>query len=119
MWVAVDPYLVVNPLNVEAQIVGGVVHAMNATLYGQQNFVQGVAQRRNFNTNPMLRLSQMPQVKVTLIPPLAVADRTVPIGGIGELGVPTFAPALANAIFSLTGQRARQLPLLGGSSRRA
>ncbi len=118
VWVAVDPYLVVNPLNVEAQIVGGVVHAMNATLYGQQNFVQGVAQRRNFNTNPMVRLRQMPQVKVTLMPPPAVADRMVPIGGIGELGVPTFAPALANALFRLTGQRVRQLPLLASSSGR-
>ena len=116
VWVAVDPYLVVNPLNVEAQIVGGVLHAMNATLYGQQNFVQGAAQRRNFNTNPMIRLNQMPQVKVTLVPPPALADRTVPIGGIGELGVPTFAPALANALFRLTGQRVRRLPLLGGGT---
>ena len=118
VWVAVDPYLVVNPLNVEAQIVGGVVHAMNATLYGQQNFVQGVAQRRNFNTNPMIRLGQMPQVKVTLMPAPAVADRSVPIGGIGELGVPTFAPALANALYRLTGQRVRRLPLLGGGGDR-
>jgi isoquinoline 1-oxidoreductase beta subunit len=112
VWLAVDPYLYVNPLNVEAQMVGGVVHAINATLYGRQTFVNGAAQRKNFNTNPMIRLKQMPQVMVTLMPRPAVPDRTVPIGGIGELGVPTFAPALANALFNLTGQRVRQLPLL-------
>jgi isoquinoline 1-oxidoreductase beta subunit len=111
VWVAVDSYLTVNPGSVEAQIVGGVVHAMNATLYGRQTFVNGAAQRKNFNTNPMIRLKQMPQVMVTLMPRPAVPDRTVPIGGIGELGVPTFAPALANALFKLTGQRVRQLPL--------
>jgi isoquinoline 1-oxidoreductase beta subunit len=111
VWLAVDPYLHVNPLNVEAQMVGGVVHAINATLYGRQTFANGAAQRKNFNTNPMIRLQQMPQVMVTLMPRPAVPDRTVPIGGIGELGVPTFAPALANALFKLTGQRVRQLPL--------
>lgn len=112
VWVVVDSYLTVNPLNVEAQIIGGVVHAMNAALYGQQTFVNGAAQRRNFNKNPMIRLQQMPQVSVTLMPRPAQADRAVAIGGVGELGVPTFAPALANALFALTGQRARSLPLL-------
>ena len=49
---AIDCYLAVNPGNVEAQLVGGVVHGLNATLYGQQTFVNGAAQRRNFNTQP-------------------------------------------------------------------
>jgi isoquinoline 1-oxidoreductase beta subunit len=111
VWLAYDGYLVVNPLNVEAQLVGGVVHAMNAALYGQQTFVAGVAQRRNFNTNPMIRIGAMPQVSVTLMPPPAQALRTVPIGGVGELGVPTFAPALAGALLKLTGQKVRSLPL--------
>lgn len=111
VWLAVDAYLTVNPLNVEAQLVGGVVHAMNAALYGQQTFVNGAAQRRNFNSNPMIRLSAMPTVSVTLVPRPAQADRTVSIGGIGELGVPTFAPALAGALLKLTGQRVRSLPL--------
>ena len=44
------------------------------------------------------------------MPPPAGADRSVPIGGVGELGVPTFAPALANAVRRLTGQRVRTLP---------
>ena len=53
-----DSYLTVNPGNVEAQIIGGVVHAINATLYGQQTFGNGAAQRRNFNTNRMIRLQR-------------------------------------------------------------
>lgn len=96
--------------NVEAQIAGGVVHGLNAALYGQQTFVNGVAQRRNFSSNRMIRLQEMPAVAVTLIPRPLQADRSIPIGGIGELGVPTFAPALANAVFKLSGTRVRSLP---------
>lgn len=108
--VALDAYLVVNPGQVEAQLTGGVVHAINATLYGKMNFVGGVAQGRNFNANRMIRLGEMPDVKVTMIPNPTASDRTKPLGGVGELGVPTFAPALASAYFRLTGQRIRSLP---------
>ena len=111
VWLAIDCYLSVNPLNVEAQLIGGVVHAINATLYGQQTFANGAAQRRNFNTNPMIRLSQMPTVSVSIVPRPASTDRATPIGGVGELGVPTFAPALAAALATLTGQKVRSLPL--------
>jgi len=108
--VALDCYLVVNPGQVESQLIGGVVHAINATLYGKMNFVGGVAQGKNFNSNRMIRLGEMPDVKVTMIPNPTASDRTKPLGGVGELGVPTFAPALANAYFKLTGQRIRSLP---------
>lgn len=111
VWLAIDCYLSVNPLNVEAQLIGGVVHAINATLYGQQTFSNGAAQRKNFNTNPMIRLGQMPTVSVSIVPRPPSTDRTVPIGGVGELGVPTFAPALAAALGKLTGQKIRSLPL--------
>ena len=87
------------------------VHGMNAALYGKQTFVNGAAQSRNFNRSRMIRTNEMPQVSVTIIPNPAVADRTQNIGGAGELGVPTFAPALANAYFALTGTRVRALPL--------
>ncbi|WP_395703527.1 molybdopterin cofactor-binding domain-containing protein [Aquabacterium sp.] len=108
--VAIDCYLAVSPGQVEAQIVGGVVHAMNAALYGRQTFSNGAAQVKNFNNSRMIRLNEMPAVKVTIMPPPAAADRAVPLGGVGELGVPTFAPALANAWARLTGQRVRSLP---------
>lgn len=110
VWLAIDAYLTVNPAQVEAQMVGGVVHGLNAALYGQQTFANGAAQRKNFNANKMIRASEMPQVTVKIMPPPAVADRNVPIGGVGELGVPTFAPALANAVARLTGTRLRNLP---------
>lgn len=109
--VAIDSYLTVNPGNVEAQITGGVVHGLNAALYGQQTFVNGAAQRKNFNANRVMRLQEMPQVSVAIMPSPPDSSRAVPIGGVGELGVPTVAPALANAIFRLTGQRLRSLPL--------
>ena len=108
--VVLDAYLTVNPGNVESQLSGGVAHGLNAALYGQQTFVNGVAQRRNFNNNRMMRLREMPQVSVALIQNTGASDPTRAIGGVGELGVPSVAPALANAVFRLTGQRVRSLP---------
>lgn len=109
--VAIDCYLPVNPGSIEAQIIGGVVHAMNATLYGRQTFSKGAGQVKNFNNSRMIRIAEMPAVTVQVMPAPAAADRTVPIGGVGELGVPTFAPALVNAWARLTGQRVRTLPM--------
>lgn len=108
---AIDCYLAVNPGAVDAQLVGGVVHGLNAALYGRQSFVGGVAQATNFRQSRMIRMGEMPEVVVKLIPNPAVADRAAVIGGVGELGVPTFAPALANAYYKLTGNRVRTLPL--------
>ena len=116
VWVAIDPYLNVNPGQVEAQMQGGVVHGMNAALYGQQTFVNGAAQAKNFNRSRMIRQSEMPQVAVAIIPNPTVMDRASVIGGVGELGVPTFAPALANGYFKLTGKRQRSLPFFPGST---
>lgn len=108
--VVIDPYISVNPSFVEAQIVGGVVHGLNATLYGRQSFLNGVAQARNFSRSRMIRGNEMPQVNVRVVANPTLADRNVAIGGVGELGVPTLAPALANAYFKLTGVRQRSLP---------
>ena len=116
VWAVIDSYLAINPGSVEAQITGGIVHAMNATLYGRQSFVNGAAQAKNFNKSRLIRMNEMPAVSVTLMPPPAVANRAVPIGGVGELGVPTFAPALANAWFRLTGKRLRSLPFYPGAA---
>ncbi len=108
--VAVDCYLPVSPDGIEQQIVGGVVHAINATLFGRQTFTNGAADIKNFNRSRMIRINEAPPVQVVILPAPAVADPAVPIGGVGELGVPTFAPALANAYFKLTGTRQRSLP---------
>jgi isoquinoline 1-oxidoreductase subunit beta len=108
--VVIDCYIAVNPGSVEAQIIGGVVHGLNAALYGRQSFVNGSAQAKNFRNSRMIRVGEMPHVDVRVIPSPAAADRSIPIGGVGELGVPTLAPALANAYFKLTGVRQRALP---------
>ena len=110
--VALDSYLVVNPDSAIAQMQGGVVHALNATLYGRQTFVNGVAQRANFNTYSMIRSSSMPDVQVVLTQPTTLARSSV-IGGVGELGVPALAPAIAHAFFKATGKRVRSLPFFG------
>ena len=105
-----DCYLPVNPTWIEQQIVGGVVHGMNAALWARQSFTNGAADVKTFNRSRMMRINAMPTVKVVIMPPPAVALRTVAIGGVGELGVPTLAPALAAASFRLTGVRQRSLP---------
>jgi isoquinoline 1-oxidoreductase beta subunit len=108
--IAIDCYLAVNPGSIEAQLTGGMVHGLNAALYGRQTFANGAAQSKNFKNNRMIRLQEMPRVAVHIVPNPAAADRRAAIGGVGELGVPTLAPALANAFFRLTGRRVRSLP---------
>lgn len=114
VWIAIDCGICVNPDQVSAQLMGGVIHGMNAALYGQQTFSNGAAQVSNFSNNRVTLLSEAPDVNVTIIS--GAIDRSVAIGGVGELGVPTFAPALANAWYKLTKTRVRDLPFLPGST---
>lgn len=104
--VAVDCGLAVNPDIVRAQMEGGVGYALSAALSGAITFVAGRVQEDNFDTYPVLRLSQMPAVDVHII------ASEEPPSGVGEPGVPPLAPALANALFAATGRRRRTLPLL-------
>ena len=99
-----------NPGQVEAQLIGGMVHGLNAALYGRQTFTNAAAQNKNFNVNRMIRIGEMPTVNVRILPNPTAADRSRTIGGAGELGVPTLAPALANAYYRLVGTRVRTLP---------
>jgi isoquinoline 1-oxidoreductase subunit beta len=64
----------------------------------------------------MIRAGEMPDVAVTIVGSSPSSDRRRTIGGVGELGVPTLAPALANAYFRLTGRRIRALPLFPGAT---
>ena len=107
---AIDCYIGVNPGAIDAQLTGGIVHGLNAALYGRQSFVNGAGQSKNFNRSRMIRINEMPQVAVTLMANPSSASRTIPIGGVGELGVPCLAPALANAYAKLIGTRVRTLP---------
>jgi isoquinoline 1-oxidoreductase beta subunit len=110
VYIALDCYLSVNPGQIQAQLTGGMVHGLNAALYGRQNFVNGVPQWPNFYQNRVIRMDEMPQVAVTLIPSPTQSTFNAQLGGVGELGVPCLAPALANAYFKASGKRIRTLP---------
>ncbi|WP_437926568.1 xanthine dehydrogenase family protein molybdopterin-binding subunit [Sorangium sp. So ce291] len=102
---SVDCGTAVNPLGVEAQIQGSVAFGLTAALYGKLNIADGVVQESNFHDYPMLRMFDMPRIAVHIIPSQAK------MGGIGEPATAPIAPAVANAVFALTKQRLRSLPL--------
>jgi isoquinoline 1-oxidoreductase beta subunit len=102
---AADIGTVVNPGIVAQQIESAVIFALSAALYGRIDIVGGVVQQTNFPTYRVLRLDEAPIVETHLI------DSTRPPGGVGEIGTPPLAPAVANALFVLTGKRLRDLPL--------
>jgi isoquinoline 1-oxidoreductase subunit beta len=106
----VDCGTVINPDSVEAQMQGGILHALNATLWGQSTFSAGKANQTNFNRYRVMRPGEMPAVTVQIVP------STAPPSGIGEPGVPPLAPALVNAYARLTGLRVRTLPMFPGAT---
>lgn len=103
---AIDCGTVVNPGIVAQQMEGAVVFALTALLHGRIDIHDGVVQQRNFPAYPMVRMSSAPAVETWI-----VRSERDP-GGVGEPGVPPLAPAVANALFALTGQRHRSLPLV-------
>lgn len=107
---AVDCGTVINPGMVAQQMEGSVIFALSAALYGRIDIEEGVVQQRNFPQYGVVGLAQSPQVETHL-----VSSERAP-GGAGEPGVPPLAPALANALFSLTGKRLRALPLVPGNA---
>jgi isoquinoline 1-oxidoreductase subunit beta len=102
---AVDCGPVVNPLTVEAQMQSGIVYGLSAALYGELTLKDGRIEQSNFHNYPVLRMHEMPMIEVHIVP------STDNMGGCGEPGTPPIAPAVANAVFALTGKRLRQLPL--------
>jgi len=105
---AVDPGIIIHPDIVTAQIEGGIGYALSSMLRERIEIAGGRVVQSNFHDYQLMRMSQMPEVKVTL---LETPD--APVGGIGEPGVPPLAPAVCNALFAATGVRIRSLPLLG------
>jgi len=102
---AIDCGTVIHPGIVAQQMEGSVVFALSAALYGRIDIEEGVVRQKNFPQYAMLGLAQAPIVETHLVP----SERAP--SGAGEPGVPPLAPALANALFSLTGKRLRSLPL--------
>jgi isoquinoline 1-oxidoreductase beta subunit len=102
---AVDCGLVVNPNIVAQQVESSVLFGLSAALAGEITFRDGRPQQSNFGDYPVLRMAQAPAVETIIVPSAA------PPEGMGEPAVPPVAPAVANAVFKLTGQRLRSLPL--------
>jgi isoquinoline 1-oxidoreductase beta subunit len=105
---AVDCGTAVNPLAIEAQLQGAVAYGLSAALYGKLTFAGGSVQQSNFHDYPVIRMFDMPKVDVHII---QSKDPKVMMGGIGEPATAPIAPAVANAVFALTKQRLRTLPL--------
>ncbi len=103
---AFDCGLVVNPMTVEAQVQGAVAFGLSAALHSAITLKDGKVQQSNFHDYTVLRITDMPKVEVHLVP--SGADKPT---GVGEPATPPIAPAVANALFALTGKRARALPL--------
>ena len=102
---AIDCGVAVNPETVRAQMESGIAFGLGAALHSKLSFKDGRVQQSNFHDYQVLRLDEMPVVEVYIVP------STEKMGGVGEPGVPPIAPAVANAVATLTGQRLRELPL--------
>jgi len=102
---AVDCGMTVNPEIIRRQIESAIVYGLSAALYGRISFKDGRVEQGNFDSYPVLRMNEMPQVEVHIVP-----SGEKP-GGIGEPGLPALAPAVTNAIFAATGKRIRRLPI--------
>jgi isoquinoline 1-oxidoreductase beta subunit len=102
---AIDCGMVVNPDTVAAQMESGIVFGLTAALHGEITLKDGRVEQSNFHDYPLLRLNEMPEVEVHIVP------STEPPSGVGEPGTPPIAPAVANALFALTGKPVRKLPI--------
>ncbi|SEN17497.1 isoquinoline 1-oxidoreductase, beta subunit [Pseudomonas sp. ok272] len=102
---AVDCGIAVNPTSIAAQMESCITFGLGFTLHSKLTLKNGMVEQSNYHDYQVLRLNEMPVVQVHIVP------STDKPGGIGETGVPPVAPAVANAVFALTGQRLRELPL--------
>jgi isoquinoline 1-oxidoreductase beta subunit len=100
----VDCGLYINPDIIRAQVEGSIVMALGAAVTHATHFKDGKAVEKNFNSYQMPRINGIPEIEVHIM------ENDEKPGGVGEPGLPAFAPALCNAIFDLTGKRIRKLP---------
>ncbi len=104
VYVVAEVGKVLDPVNFDAQMQGGVIWGLGHAMFAEITYDDGMAQQTNFHQYPSLRLNQTPVIVVKAL-------ENGPIKGIGEPPVPPAAPALANAIFDATGKRVRELPM--------
>jgi isoquinoline 1-oxidoreductase subunit beta len=102
---AVDVGRAINPLGVEAQMMGGTIDGISTARNLEITIEGGRVREGNFDSYPLLAMKDAPDVEVIIVP----SERD-PVGA-GEMGIPTAAPALTNALFAATGRRIRSLPI--------
>ena len=102
---AVDCGRMINPEIIKAQVSGGLIFGLSATLLGEVTLKDGQIQQSNFDDFPILTMVETPDIEVHLI------DSQESPTGIGETGVPPIAPAVVNALSIATGKRIRRLPI--------
>ncbi|GFZ75798.1 oxidoreductase [Pseudohongiella nitratireducens] len=103
---ALDCGRVVHPDNAASQVESGIIYGLTAALYGQISIEDGKVKESNFHDYEMVRLSETPDIESILL-----ESPGAPVGGLGEPATPPIAAAVSNAVFALTGQRIRELPL--------
>jgi len=104
-WIACDPGVALDPSIIEAQMTSGLIFGLSAAVHGEITFAGGEVEQFNFPDYDALRMNSAPTVEVRIL------QNNQMMGGVGEPGTPPAAAALANALFDLTAQRARELPL--------
>ncbi len=102
---AIDCGLAINPDSIRAQMESAVVYGLTACLKGEITIAGGKVEQNNFDNYPLLRIDECPEIDVHIV------DSEESPSGIGEPGVPPVAPAVANAVFALTGKPVRSLPI--------
>ena len=102
----VDCGHLVNPLTAAMQIESAVLYGLTAALFGEITIKQGRVEQGNFDFYPIAKMADAPVIETHFV--LSGGDKW---GGLGEPGTPPIAPAVANAIFAVTGKRIRSLPL--------
>ena len=105
---AIDCGTFVNPERIQSQMEGAAIMGLSLAKLGEISFKNGRVQQSNYDDYPVVRIDEAPGVTNTYIVP---ASAGTPPSGVGEPGVPPFAPALCNAIFAATGKRIRSLPI--------
>jgi isoquinoline 1-oxidoreductase subunit beta len=104
VWAVMDCGWYVNPDIIKAQVEGSIVMGLGAATIHEITFKDGLVEQKNFYDYKMPRITDAPPVQ------LHIMENDAAAGGVGEPGLPPFAPALTNAIFDLTGKRIRKLP---------
>lgn len=104
VYVALDVGKVIDPVNFDNQVKGGVVWGLGHAMNSEITYADGMAQQTNFPSHPGMRLDQCPEIIVRGL------ENSPQVRGAGEPPVPPAAPALAAAIFAATGKRLREMP---------